>query len=122
MNSIQARIFSVLMLYNAVKILEMKYEGKMEKLEEKMRERGELSYLSGARLIVYGRERYYGVFSGIEYANLVARYTAKVTAKTVARATTQKRNQEIAKQLEKMLLQKESKKKIAQFIRRLREE
>ena len=31
LNSIQARIFSVLMLY---KILEMKYEGKMEELEK----------------------------------------------------------------------------------------
>jgi len=41
-----------------------------------MRERGELSYLSGARLIIYGRERYYGVFSGVEYAHLVAQYTA----------------------------------------------
>ena len=118
LNSIQARIFSVLMLYNAVKILEMKYEGKMEKLEKKMRERGELSYLSGARLIVYGRERYYGVFSGVEYAHLVAQYTAK----TVAQATAKRKSQEIAKELEKILLQKESKKKIAQFIRRLREE
>ena len=114
LNSIQARIFSVLMLYNAVKILEMKYEGKMEKLEKKMRERGELSYLSGARLIVYGRERYYGVFSGVQYANLVAQYTARTTAK--------RKSQEIAKELEKILLRKESKKKIAQFIRRQREE
>jgi len=122
LNSIQARIFSVLMLYNAVKILEMKYEGKMEKLEKKMRERGELSYLSGARLIVYGRERYYGVFSGVEYAHLVAQYTAKTVAQATAKATTEKRNQEIAKELEKILLQKESKKKIAQFIKGLREE
>ena len=56
----------------------MKDEGKMEKLEKKMRERGELSYLSGARLIVYGRERYYGVFSGVEYANLVANILPKI--------------------------------------------
>lgn len=40
LNSIQARIWTILMLYNAVKILEMKYEGKMEKLQDKMRERG----------------------------------------------------------------------------------
>ena len=92
----------------------MKYEGKMEKLEKKMRERGELSYLSGARLIVYGRERYYGVFSGVQYAHLVAQYTAKATAK--------RKSQEIAKELEKILFQKDSKKKIAQFIKRLREE
>ena len=86
----------------------------MEKLEKKMRERGELSYLSEAHLIIYGRERYYGVFSGVQYAHLVAQYTAKATAK--------RKSQEIAKELEKILFQKDSKKKIAQFIKRLREE
>jgi len=34
LNSIQARIWCILILYNAVKILEMKYEGKMEKLKD----------------------------------------------------------------------------------------
>ncbi|MQY69622.1 MAG: hypothetical protein GH145_02000, partial [Firmicutes bacterium] len=48
------------MLYNAVKILEMKYENKMEKLKDKMREKGERSYLSGCALIVYGKDKYYG--------------------------------------------------------------
>jgi len=43
LNSIQARIWTILMLYNAVKILEMKYEDKMEKLQDEMRQRGELS-------------------------------------------------------------------------------
>ncbi len=43
LNSIQARIWTVLILYNAVKILEMKYEGKMEKLQHKIeRERGKI--------------------------------------------------------------------------------
>jgi len=45
LNSIQARIFTILILYNAVKILQMKYEDQMDKLQEEMRERGELSYL-----------------------------------------------------------------------------
>ena len=106
LNSIQARIWTILMLYNTVKILEMKYEDKMEKLEKKMREKGERSYLSGCALIVYGRGRYYGIFSGVEYANL----------------TTKRRNKEIAKELEKMLLEKASKKKIAEFIKKLKEE
>ena len=118
LNSIQARIFSILMLYNAVKILEMKYEGKMEKLQDKMRERGELSYLSGARLIVYGRDKYYGIFSGVEYANLVAQYTAKVTAEI----TSKKKSREIAEELEKILIEKGGKKKITEFINKLKKE
>ncbi len=118
LNSIQARIWSILILYNAVKILEMKYEDKMEKLKEKMREKGERSYLSGAALIVYGRDKYYGIFSGVNYANLVAERTARITAK----ATTRKRNKEIASELEKMLLEKASKKKIGEFIKELKQE
>jgi len=104
--SIQARIWTILMLYNAVKILEMKYEGKMEKLQDKMREKGERSYLSGCALIVYGRGRYYGIFSAVTYAHLTVR----------------KRDRAIAKELEKMLLERASKKRIAEFIRRLKEE
>ncbi|MEA1965540.1 MAG: transposase, partial [Candidatus Aerophobetes bacterium] len=114
LNSIQARIWAILILYNAVKILEMKYEDKMEKLQDEMRQRGELSYLSGAALIVYGRDKYYGIFSGVSYANLVAKRTAKSTAK--------KRSREIAKELEKMLAEKVSKKKITEFIKRLKGE
>jgi len=86
----------------------------MEKLKEKMREKGERSYLSGAALIVYGRDKYYGIFSAVNYANLVAERTAK--------STTKKRNKEIAKELEKMLVEKASKKKITEFIKRLKEE
>ena len=118
LNSIQARIWSILILYNAVKILEMKYEDKMEKLKEKMREKGERSYLSGCALIVYGRDKYYGIFSGVNYANLVAKRIVKITAKS----TTKKRNKEIAEELEKMLLEKASKKKIAEFIKKLKQE
>jgi len=106
LNSIQARIWCTLILYNAVKILEMKYEGKMQKLQDKMREKSERSYLSGSALIVYGRDKYYGIFSGVKYASLIAK----------------KRNREIAKELEKILVEKLSKKKIAGFIRRLKEE
>lgn len=113
-NSIQARIWSILILYNAVKILEMKYEGKMQKVHEKMREKGERSYLSGCALIIYGKGRYYGIFSGVEYAKLVARYTARSTAR--------KKSKEIAEELEKILLEKASKKKIAEFIKKLKEE
>jgi hypothetical protein len=94
------------MLYNAVKILEMKYEGKMEKLKGEMREKGERSYLSGSALIVYGRDRYYGIFSGVRYAKL----------------TNKRRNREIAKELEKLLAGKLSKKKITELVRRLKEE
>jgi len=110
LNSIQARIWTILMLYNAVKILEMKYENKMEKLKDKMREKGERSYLSGCALIVYGRDKYYGIFSGVKYGNLVAKRTAKSTTK------------EIAKELEKMLVEKVSKKKITELIKKLKQE
>ncbi len=118
LNSIQARIWTILILYNAVKILQMKYENKMDKLQEEMRQRGELSFLSGSALIVYGRSKYYGIFSGVEYANLVAKRTAKITAKTTAEATIK----EIARKLEKILAGKVSKKIIAEFIKKLKEE
>ena len=88
----------------------MKYENKMEKLKDKMREKGERSYLSGCALVVYGRDEYYGIFSGVEYGNLVAKRTAKSTTK------------EIAKELEKMLVEKVSKKKITEFIKKLKQE
>jgi len=57
-----------------------------------------------------GRDKYYGIFSGVKYANLVAKRTVKSTTK------------EIARELEKMLVEKLSKKKITEFIRRLKEE
>ena len=110
LNSIQARIWTILILYNAVKILEMKYEDKMEKLQEKMREKGERSYLSGCALIVYGRDRYYGIFSGVSYANLIAKRTAKSTTK------------EFVRELEKILADRGQKKKIAELIKRLKQE
>jgi len=92
----------------------MKYENKMERLQEKMREKGERSYLSGSALIVYGRDKYYGIFSGVNYANLVAERTAKITAKATTR--------EFVRELEKMLLEKISKKKIGEFIEKLKQE
>ncbi len=71
----------------------MKHEGKMEKLQNKMTEKGErLIFLLS--LIVYGRDKYYGIFSGVKYARL----------------TTKRRNREIAGKLEKMLVEKLSKK------------
>ncbi len=118
LNSIQARIWTVLTLYNAVKILEMKYEDKMEELKEKMREKGERSYLSGCALIVYGRDKYYGIFSGVNYASLVAERTARITAKATASSTAK----EIARELEEMLVEKISKKKITEFIKKLKQE
>jgi len=75
-----------------------------------MREKGERSYLSGCALIVYGRDKYYGIFSGVKYGNLVAKRTAKSTTK------------EIAKELEKMLVEKVSKKKITELIKKLKQE
>ena len=78
----------------------------MEKLQDKMREKGERSYLFGSPLIVYGRDKYYGIFSGVKYARLIAK----------------KRNKEIVRALEKILVEKASKKKIAEFIRKLKEE
>ncbi|GAH61680.1 unnamed protein product [marine sediment metagenome] len=102
------------MLYNAVKILEMKYEGKMEKLKDEMREKGERSYLSGCALIVYGRDKYYGIFSGVNYANLVAERTAKITAKATTR--------EFVRELEKILAERGQKKKITELTKKLKQE
>ncbi len=92
----------------------MKYEDKMEKLKEEMRQKGQRSYLSGCALVVYGRDKYYGIFSGVNYANLVAERTAKITASSTAK--------EIARELEKILLEKASKKKIGEFIKKLKQE
>jgi len=86
----------------------------MEELKTKMREKGERSYLSGAALVIYGRDCYYGIFSAVKYANLVAEHTARATATSTAK--------KIAKELEKILLEKASKKKIAEFIERLKQE
>ncbi len=62
-------------------------------------------------------DKYYGIFSGVNYANLVAERTAR----TVAKATASSTAQEIAEELEKMLVEKASKKKIGEFIKRLKE-
>ena len=94
----------------------------MEELKTKMREKGERSYLSGAALVIYGRDCYYGIFSAVTYANLVAEHTAKTVAKDVARATATSTAQKIAKELEKILLEKASKKKITELIERLKQE
>ncbi len=83
-----------------------------------MREKGERSYLSGCALMVYGRDKYYGIFSGVNYANLVAERTARITAKATASSTAK----EIAEELEKMLLEKASKKKIGEFVKELKQE
>jgi len=82
----------------------------MERLQDKMREKGEQSYLSGSALIVYGKDKYYGIFSGVEYGDLVAKRTAKSTTK------------EIARELEKMLVEKASKKEMAEFTKKLKQE
>ena len=100
----------------------MKYEDKRKRLQDKMREKGERSYLSGCALIVYGRDKYYGIFSGVNYANLVAERTAKITAKTVAKATARSTAKEIARELEKILAEKGQKKKIGEFIKKLKQE
>ena len=78
----------------------------MEKLKDEWREKGERSYLSGSALIIYGREKYYGIFSGIEYARL----------------TTKRRDKEIAKELEKILAEKGQRKKITELMKKLKEE
>ena len=88
-----------------------------------MREKGERSYLSGAcALIVYGRDKYYGIFSAVNYANLVAERTAKITAKTVAKATASSTAKEIARELEKILAERGQKKKITELIKKLKQE
>ncbi|MCK4522848.1 hypothetical protein KAU05_01780 [Candidatus Aerophobetes bacterium] len=78
----------------------------MEKLHNDIKKKGERSYLPGCALIVSGRDNCYGIFSGVKYARL----------------TTKRRNKEIARELEKMLVEKASKKKIAEFINKLKEE
>jgi len=73
-----------------------------------MREKGEISYLSGCALIIYGRDRYYGIFSAVKYGNLVAERTAKITAKATTR--------EFVRELEKILAERGQKKKITELI------
>ena len=80
----------------------MKYENKMEKLHNEIRKG--LTILSfELRSNSNGRDNYYGIFSGVEYARL----------------TTKRGNREVAKELEKILAERGQKKKITQFIKRL---
>ncbi len=74
--------------------------------------------LSGCALIVYGRDKYYGIFRGVNYANLVVERTAKTVAKATAISTAK----EIAREPEEMLPEKASKKKIGEFIEKLKQE
>ena len=64
---------------------------------EQVKLSGNRSYFSGCALIIYGRDRYYGIFSGVEYARL----------------TTKRRDKEFARELEKIL---------AELIKRLKQE
>ena len=62
---------------------------------EQVKLSGKWSYLSGCVLIIYGRDYYYGIFSGVEYARL----------------TTKRRDKEFASELEKILAEKGQKEK-----------
>ena len=53
LNAITARLCLVLKLYNALKILEMKYPKDTETLKKEMMRRGERSWLSGRGIILY---------------------------------------------------------------------
>ena len=57
-------------LYSAVKTLEMRYENKMEKLDDEAKKQDEWSHFYGSVLIIYATEKYYGIFSAVRYANL----------------------------------------------------
>ena len=48
--------------------------------------------------------------------------TFHIVAERTAKSTTKKRNKEIARELEKMSLEKASKKKIGEFIKKLKQE
>ena len=64
--------------------------------------------------LVNGRDKYYGIFSGVDYANLVAERTAKITTKATTR--------EFVRELEKILAEKGQKKKITELIKKLKQE
>jgi len=90
------------------------YCGKKHCRSKKGFPQGPYPYLSGSALVVYGRDKYYGIFSAVNYANLVAERTAKVTAKSTTR--------EFVRELEKILAEGGQKKKITDLMKKLKQE
>jgi len=71
LNTIRSRIAFVLMLYTAMKILDMKYPGKWQEEAEKLKSRGEEGWMGGLGVISYTNDGYYGAFTAKQYKRII---------------------------------------------------
>lgn len=72
LNIIVARIMLVLKLFNAEKILEMKYEGKYKKIKKRMREQEEHNFFEEPQVVVFIPEKnIFGAWRRIEYFDVI---------------------------------------------------
>lgn len=81
-NAILARLVLVLELYNAIKIVEMKYPKDIEELKKQLKRRGERSLLSGDAVVVYCG-KYFATLSRRQYTRLVRRSTQFADARAL---------------------------------------
>jgi hypothetical protein len=70
LNAITARICLILKLYNAMKIMEMKYGKEWQENKEAIEAMGERSFIGGQAIIVY-TDKYFGLFSTRRYRELL---------------------------------------------------
>lgn len=71
LNIIRSRIAFVLMLYTAMKLLDMKHPGRWQKEAKKLKSRGEKGWMGGLGIIAYTNDGYYGAFSVKEYQSTI---------------------------------------------------
>lgn len=71
--AIWAQVVMLMVLYNAVKVWEMKRPKDVERLREEMKRRGRRSYLLGYALVVFvPRRRIYAAMTGRQYGAMMA--------------------------------------------------
>ena len=78
LNAITARICLILKLYNAMKIMEMKYGEEWRKNKEEIKAWGERSFIGGQGIIVY-TDGYFATFNSRQYKILIETRTRNIT-------------------------------------------
>lgn len=91
-NAIIARIAFMLMMFNAEKIVVMKYPGDWEKAAERLRRRNAPGLSDGAAVIVYSPYNKFGVYSTREYKVLIQQGTEYKFKNKMAEAIKRKKD------------------------------
>jgi len=71
LNTIRSRIAFVLMLYTAMKLLDMKHPGRWQEEAEQLKSRGEEGRMGGLGVIAYTNDGYYGAFTAKQYKRII---------------------------------------------------